>query len=76
MQRARLYAKGKNQAVELPAPLRFHGREVYAARLGTGVILWPVIDPWVLVREAAAAFDDRFMARREQPEAEQRKGWR
>jgi antitoxin VapB len=76
VERARLFAKGKSQAVQLPEALRFQGREVYAARLGTGVILWPVVDPWSLVREAAGAFDDRFMARREQPDVEERKGWR
>ncbi len=62
--------------MQLPEPLRFHGREVYAARLGSGVILWPVVDPWGIVREAAAGFGDGFLAQREQPEVEERKGWR
>jgi antitoxin VapB len=74
MDRAKLFKNGQSQAVRLPKRLRFEGTEVYARRLGSGVLLLPVNDPWGPLREALEGFSDDFMTSREQPETQEREG--
>lgn len=74
MDRAKLFKNGQSQAVRLPKRLRFKGTEVYARKLGNGVLLLPVNDPWGPLREALGAFSEDFMDERDQPEAQEREG--
>jgi antitoxin VapB len=57
-QTAKLFMNGRSQAVRLPAPFRFPGREVYIEREGDAVILRPKPVGW----------DDFFARRSEVPE--------
>ncbi len=73
MDRAKLFKNGQSQAVRLPKRLRFEGTEVYARRLGNGVLLLPIDDPWGSLREALEMFSSDFMEEREQPAAPQKR---
>jgi antitoxin VapB len=65
MERAKLFKNGQSQAVRLPKKLRFEGREVYAKKLGNAVILLPLDDPWLPLRESLGEFSDDFLERRQ-----------
>jgi antitoxin VapB len=41
---ARLFRNGRSQAVRLPQEFRFRGDRVRIRRLGTGVLLEPILD--------------------------------
>jgi antitoxin VapB len=64
MQRAKIFKNGQSQAVRLPKNLRFEGREVYAKKVGSAVVLLPMEDPWSSMREGLALFSDGFLAER------------
>lgn len=72
MEKAKLFKNGQSQAVRLPKALRFSGKEVYANKVGTAVVLTPVEDPWRPLRESLAMFSEDFLANRSQPDAEKR----
>jgi antitoxin VapB len=72
MEKAKLFKNGQSQAVRLPKALRFRGKEVYANKIGTAVVLTPVEDPWRPLRDSLAMFSEDFLASRSQPDAEKR----
>ena len=41
MDTARIFQSGRSQAVRLPKPYRFAGKEVIVRHFGTGVLLLP-----------------------------------
>lgn len=45
MQTARLFVKGRSQAVRLPKEFWFSGTDVYLKKIGNMVILFPKDDP-------------------------------
>lgn len=67
METARLFASGRSQAVRLPKAYRFQGVEVAVKRLGNGVLLLPVDDPWNMLEAALDEFEPGFRLEREQP---------
>lgn len=67
METARLFASGRSQAVRLPKAYRFQGAEVAVKRLGNGVLLLPVDDPWGMLEAALDEFEPGFRLEREQP---------
>jgi antitoxin VapB len=73
---AKLFMTGRSQAVRLPLELRFDGDEVIAKRFGSGVLLLPVDAPWETMKEALDEFEPGFQITREQPEVQERSGWK
>ena len=73
---AKLFMTGRSQAVRLPLELRFDGDEVIAKRFGSGVLLLPVDAPWEIMKEALGEFEPGFQITREQPEVQERSGWK
>jgi antitoxin VapB len=72
MEKAKLFRNGQSQAVRLPKALRFRGREVYATKLGSAVVLLPVDEPWRALRESLDMFSADFLDERAQPSAQSR----
>ena len=73
MDRAKVFNTGRSQAVRLPKEYRFDVDEVYVARLGQMVILYPPGKGWDLMASSLGHFTDDFMVERDQPaRAEQR----
>ena len=75
MNTAKLFKNGKSQAVRLPKQFKFEGTEVYIKRIGRNVILMPKDDPWESLISSLDDFSDDFMADREQPLFDKRKGF-
>lgn len=72
MQTARLFASGRSQAVRLPKEFRFEGTEVAIKRIGKGVLLYPIDDPWSILEEALCEFEPGFSIDRQQPPEQER----
>lgn len=72
MDTAKLFMSGRSQAVRLPKMYRFLGQEVIVKHLGNGVLLLPVDDPWRLLEDALAEFEQGFQLERAQPETQRR----
>ncbi len=70
MDTAKLFMSGRSQAVRLPKTYRFDGKEVIVKRLGNGVLLLPMSDPWRLLEEALSEFEPGFAIERAQPETQ------
>jgi antitoxin VapB len=69
---ARLFFSGGSQAVRLPEEFRFDGAEVAIKRVGKGVLLYPIGDPWSILEEALCEFEPGFTIEREQPPEQER----
>lgn len=71
---AKLFRNGRSQAVRLPKEFRFRADKVRVRRVGTGVLLEPLLDPkeWFLRLDSigGAAFPERG---RNQPPTPSRK---
>lgn len=72
MDTARLFQAGRSQAVSLPKEYRFEGQRVAIKRLGKGVLLFPIAEPWQLVEQALDMFEPDTRLTREQPETQTR----
>ena len=46
MDTAKIFQTGRSQAVRLPKEYRFNGKEVVIKRVGDGVLLMPIENPW------------------------------
>lgn len=68
MKKAKLFQNGQSQAVRLPKEFRFIGSEVYASKVGDGVLLLPVKNRWELLQKSLGEFTSDFMIERNQPE--------
>ncbi len=76
MDTAKLFSSGRSQAVRLPKAYRFNGKEVAVRHFGNGVLLLPLEDPWAILRQGLAEFEEGFALEREQPPAQARPGLR
>ena len=74
MQTAKLFENGRSQAVRLPKECRFGGREVFVRKYEDIVILFAKRSPWAPLVDSLDKFTDDFMAERNQPEQQERKG--
>jgi antitoxin VapB len=74
MNTAKLFTNGKSQAVRLPREFKFSGAEVYIKRIGSNVLLIPKDNPWESLAASLEKFSDDFMADRQQPPVQSRKG--
>lgn len=68
MDTARLFLQGRGQAVRLPKPYRFEGKQVRVKHFGNGVLLLPEDRSWTLLEEALGEFEPNFELQREQPD--------
>jgi len=74
MKTAKLFENGRSQAVRLPKECRFQGKEVYVRRFEDIVILFPKRSPWGPLVKSLDNFTDDFMADRDQPAQQERRG--
>ena len=72
MDTAKIFQTGRSQAVRLPKEFRFNGKEVVIKRVGEGVLLMPIENPWQLIETALNAFEPGFKIERNQPEHQNR----
>ena len=68
MDTAKIFQTGRSQAVRLPKEYRFNPKEVVIKRVGDGVLLMPIEDPWATMEAALNAFESGFNIERQQPE--------
>ncbi|MGA7732231.1 MAG: type II toxin-antitoxin system VapB family antitoxin [Chloroflexia bacterium] len=69
MDTAKLFKKGRSQAVSLPEGYSFSGDKVFIKKIGDIVLLVPEDKPWQPLFESLELFTEDFMAEREQPPA-------
>ncbi len=74
MQTAKLFDNGRSQAVRLPKECRFDGREVFVRKYEDIVILFSKRSPWAPLVDSLDKFTEDFMAERNQPGQQERKG--
>lgn len=75
MKRAKLFKNGQGQAVRLPKDFRFEGEEVFAQKVGKGVLLLPADSPWEFFRQSLDLFSSDFMDDRQQPPPQKRENF-
>ena len=74
MQTAKLFDNGRSQAVRLPKECRFDGSEVFVRKYEDIVILFSKRSPWAPLVDSLDKFTEDFMAERNQPGQQERKG--
>jgi antitoxin VapB len=74
MDTAKIFQTGRSQAVRLPKAYRFNTNEVVIRRVGDGVLLMPVENPWQMIEAALSSFEPGFKLDRQQPEHQIRPG--
>jgi antitoxin VapB len=58
LETAQLFMNGRSQAVRLPKPFRFEGKQVHIKRIGQSVVLTPIgSDRWSALEDALMAFE-------------------
>jgi antitoxin VapB len=75
MKKAKIFKNGQSQAIRLPKEFRFYGSEVFAQKVGNGVLLLPANSPWELFRQSLNHFSDDFMTDRNQPPHQKRESF-
>jgi antitoxin VapB len=75
MKKAKIFQNGQSQAVRLPKEFRFKGKEVFAKKVGDGVLLLPADGPWDILRHSLDLFSDDFMTERNQPKEQKRESF-
>ncbi len=69
---AKIFMNGRSQAVRLPKDFRFDCDEVFVRRQGLDVIISPKTSTWDDFFDQKPAFDDTFIADRDQSEPQER----
>ena len=69
MSKSKLFQAGRRQVVSLPKRCRIEGNEVIIKKIGAGVLLLPINDPWSCMTAALEMFEPEFRLEREQPSA-------
>lgn len=72
MNRARIFKSGNSQAVRLPKEFKLEGSEVSIKRVGRGLLLMPMDDPWASLVGSLEKFSEDFLEERSQPPLESR----
>ena len=72
MQIAKIFMNGRSQAVRLPKEFRFAVDEVYIRKEGESVIITAKPSSWDDFFDTPTAFDDDFMASRDDTPPQQR----
>jgi antitoxin VapB len=72
MDTAKLFINGRSQAVRLPKPYRFEGKEVYIKKVSQGILIMPKDKSvWGVWEENLKKYDEPFMPDRNQPDSQQ-----
>jgi antitoxin VapB len=66
MDTAKIFQTGRSQAVRLPKEYRFNAKEVLIKRVGEGVLLMPIENPWATIEAALNVFEPGFKMERQQ----------
>ncbi len=69
---AKVFMNGRSQAVRLPKELRFDCDEVFIRKQGDQVIISSKTTSWDDFFTQESAFDDKFLASRDQQEIQER----
>ena len=69
---AKIFMNGRSQAVRLPKEFRFDGNEVFIRKQGDEVVISPKPHTWDDFFDRKPAFDDSFIADRDQLAAQER----
>ncbi len=72
MKKAKIFKNGQSQAIRLPKEFQFKGKEVFAKKVGSGVLLLPVGSPWELFRRSLDRFSEDFLSDRQQEKHDER----
>jgi len=73
MKTAKIFSNGQSQAVRIPKEFRFENQsEVFIAKEGDAIILFPKTSKFNTLFDALDAFSDDFMSQRDQPVQGQR----
>ncbi len=70
---AKIFKKGRSQAVRLPKNFRFEGQEVYVKKINDLVLLIPKDTAWKVLEAGVDFFTPDFLQERNQPAAQERK---
>lgn len=58
LETAQLFMNGRSQAVRLPKLFRFEGKQVHIKKIGSSVVLTPLVaDRWSALEDALMAFE-------------------
>jgi antitoxin VapB len=58
LETAQLFMNGRSQAVRLPKPFRFEGKQVNIKKVGISVVLTPLLaDRWSVLEDALMSFE-------------------
>ena len=68
MDTAKIFQTGRSQAVRLPKAYRFNTNEVVIRRVGDGVLLMPIENPWQMIEAALSSLEPGLKLDRQQPE--------
>jgi antitoxin VapB len=68
MDTAKIFQTGRSQAVRLPKAYRFSTNEVVIQRVGDGVLLMPIENPWQMIEAALSYLEPGLKLDRQQPE--------
>lgn len=63
----KLFQTGRRQVVSISKGCRIEGNEVIVKKIGAGVLLLPINDPWSCMSAALEMFEPGFRLEREQP---------
>ena len=63
---AKIFMNGRSQAVRLPKELRFNCDTVFVRKQGESLVISPKQSTWDEFFDQKSAFDDTFLANREQ----------
>jgi len=72
-QTAKIISNGDSQAVYLPEAFNFATAEVYLSKQGENLIISPKKTTWDVFFDTVPAFDDDFLADREDSPPQERK---
>lgn len=69
---AKIFMNGRSQAVRLPKEYRFDCDEVFVRRQGEDLVISPKMSTWDDFFEQPSAFDEHYLADREQGDPQDR----
>ena len=69
---AKIFMNGRSQAVRLPKDYRFDCDEVFIRKQGDEVVISPKVNTWDDFFDQLSAFDDAYLADREQTAPQER----
>ena len=66
-----IFNNGNSQAVRIPKKFRLKAKKAFICKDGDSLVLTPIDDYWLPLREACGGVTDDFMLERNQPDNEE-----